>query len=439
MTPTFRSYSLFIIALIYGGLNISAQNLVPNGGFEEVTKCPSDYGDFHVSDWLPLGEDNTPDLFSGCAPASSFFNPNSAWVVKPLEGKTYAALVLFPGDENGLSYHEIIYVKLSEPLVQGKVYRLHFQLASPLASLWSCTTINAIFSKPLPVATHDVASLKNTTNLLFDLEPLYPAQGWQVFENDFEAKGGEQYLAIGNFRNTQETKAEQLPNRKEAVYKTTFNMSYVCLDDVQVTEVTKETPGIKKRDPLAKKTPVVNAASGNKPTPPKPAPKQTVTEKVPAKVEAAKPEVKKPTEKPLVEKPTPAKKDTVVPKPVKTEAPKPALKGDEELVLSDLNFTTDSWQLKNSAIPELDPLIGFLKAHAEKHVIITGYTDNKGGKQHNDLLSKKRADSISAYLVKHGVAKDQITARGFGSEMPVAGNDTEAGRKQNRRVELRVQ
>jgi OmpA-OmpF porin, OOP family len=67
---------------------------------------------------------------------------------------------------------------------------------------------------------------------------------------------------------------------------------------------------------------------------------------------------------------------------------------------------------------------------------VYGYTDNKGSDDVNVPLSQKRAESVRAYLLKKGLKENQIEAKGYGSEKPVADNSTEAGRSKNRRVEI---
>jgi len=67
---------------------------------------------------------------------------------------------------------------------------------------------------------------------------------------------------------------------------------------------------------------------------------------------------------------------------------------------------------------------------------IQGHTDNVGAKDANLKLSRDRADSVKAYLVKGGVVASRLTTAGFGDAQPVADNGTEEGRAQNRRVVL---
>jgi len=69
---------------------------------------------------------------------------------------------------------------------------------------------------------------------------------------------------------------------------------------------------------------------------------------------------------------------------------------------------------------------------------VEGYTDSKGSDTYNMDLSKRRANAVKNLLVQRGVAENRIEVVGFGETMPVATNDTEAGRQKNRRVEIKI-
>ena len=101
-----------------------------------------------------------------------------------------------------------------------------------------------------------------------------------------------------------------------------------------------------------------------------------------------------------------------------------------------INFDTDSAALRSDALPEVGELFSVLKADPKLRVSIEGHTDTTGTPAHNLDLSRHRADAVMAELVKRGIAAARMTAAGFGQTKPVASNDTEIGRAQNRRVEV---
>jgi outer membrane protein OmpA-like peptidoglycan-associated protein len=115
-----------------------------------------------------------------------------------------------------------------------------------------------------------------------------------------------------------------------------------------------------------------------------------------------------------------------------------ASKTDRGLVitLSDVFFETGRDDLKSGARPTLDKLNTLLQEYPTRRVQIEGFTDNVGSDDYNQGLSERRANSVRDALTSMGISSDRILTRGLGKSSPVAGNDTSAGRQQNRRVEV---
>lgn len=101
-----------------------------------------------------------------------------------------------------------------------------------------------------------------------------------------------------------------------------------------------------------------------------------------------------------------------------------------------IRFALDSAVIQPESYPILTDIIDVLKADAALRLAIEGHTDATGSAEHNWTLSEQRAASVKTYLVEKGIAADRLTTAGFGPEKPVADNDSELGRAQNRRVEL---
>jgi outer membrane protein OmpA-like peptidoglycan-associated protein len=106
------------------------------------------------------------------------------------------------------------------------------------------------------------------------------------------------------------------------------------------------------------------------------------------------------------------------------------------LTLGDVLFEVNQATLNSGAARNLYPLVSFLKDYPARQVIIEGHTDNTGAAGYNLDLSQRRAQAVWDFLLQNGVSSTQIISRGLGEGYPVASNTTEAGRQQNRRVEV---
>ena len=105
---------------------------------------------------------------------------------------------------------------------------------------------------------------------------------------------------------------------------------------------------------------------------------------------------------------------------------------------SDVTFQSGKAILLAGGKKELDVLADLLKKNPTVRVSLEGHTDNTGTDKINDPLSAKRAAAAEAYLISKGIEADRMDTAGFGSKVPVADNKTAAGRKLNRRVEVKV-
>lgn len=106
------------------------------------------------------------------------------------------------------------------------------------------------------------------------------------------------------------------------------------------------------------------------------------------------------------------------------------------LTLSNVLFAFDKAELLEGAQRNLDQLASFLAQHPDRKVNIEGFTDSTGSEDYNQNLSYRRADAVKSALQQRGVPARRIHAVGYGEAYPVASNSSEAGRQQNRRVEI---
>ena len=106
------------------------------------------------------------------------------------------------------------------------------------------------------------------------------------------------------------------------------------------------------------------------------------------------------------------------------------------LTMGDVLFESGKASLSSEAVRNVEKLAGFLQQHPSRNLLIEGHTDSVGSDEFNQGLSEKRAGAVKDQLVASGVNPERITTIGYGKRHPVAGNDTTAGRQQNRRVEV---
>jgi outer membrane protein OmpA-like peptidoglycan-associated protein len=103
---------------------------------------------------------------------------------------------------------------------------------------------------------------------------------------------------------------------------------------------------------------------------------------------------------------------------------------------SDFSFDFDSAIIKPGAEDEIARVAAVLIKYPQTNISIEGYTDSKGAEEYNMTLSTRRAEAVKASLIGRGLSSSRLQTIGFGESKPLASNDTEAGRQQNRRVRI---
>lgn len=122
----------------------------------------------------------------------------------------------------------------------------------------------------------------------------------------------------------------------------------------------------------------------------------------------------------------------------KLEIKKEEIKVGTTFQLNNVYFEFNKWNLLPESYPELDNVVNFLKENGKVEIEVSGHTDNIGSDSYNMELSQKRAESVRSYLVSKGITDARITSKGYGKTKPIAPNNTDAGREQNRRVEFTI-
>jgi outer membrane protein OmpA-like peptidoglycan-associated protein len=105
---------------------------------------------------------------------------------------------------------------------------------------------------------------------------------------------------------------------------------------------------------------------------------------------------------------------------------------------SGLLFGFDSHTLQPATKSNLTNLAATLKKYDDTDILVEGHTDNTGDDSYNQTLSEKRAAEVKSFLAEQQVAASRITTKGYGEKQPLGSNETEAGKKSNRRVEVAI-
>lgn len=108
------------------------------------------------------------------------------------------------------------------------------------------------------------------------------------------------------------------------------------------------------------------------------------------------------------------------------------------IILTNMYFEFKKFKLLKESKYELDRIILMMKENPTIKVEISGHTDNVGSDEANQKLSMQRVQEVINYLVKHGIDKNRLVGKGHGKAKPIVSNDTEDGRKENRRVEILI-
>ena len=114
-----------------------------------------------------------------------------------------------------------------------------------------------------------------------------------------------------------------------------------------------------------------------------------------------------------------------------------ALRSQGKVDIYTILFDVDESEIKPQSQSTINAIVGLMKSDPSLKLEVSGHTDNTGSAAHNQQLSQARAKAVVADLVKNGVSAARLQAKGYGDTRPVASNSTDAGRAQNRRVQLR--
>lgn len=116
--------------------------------------------------------------------------------------------------------------------------------------------------------------------------------------------------------------------------------------------------------------------------------------------------------------------------------PQPSYRLDTTYIFEDILFPFDQYELDEAGKREARDMYLYLRERPDYHIFISGHTDNAGGDDYNRVLSERRARRIADELIACGISPQRVHVASFGSERPVAPNDSDRGRQLNRRAEF---
>ena len=383
MTKSF----LLTVVLILASLKLTSQNIISNPSFEETQYSPDSISSFNknVKNWSTPNE-GTTDLFEVSAKNPMISIPQNYNGHQTAKfGKKYAGCY-FLAEKN---YREYIQGELKSSLEKGKEYKVSFYVSLAEKSKYALRNISFILSNPrFIIADSDYLSDNSIKNLwlnssskhfIEDKNYYTNSDDWTLISKVIKAKGGENYIIIGNFNNDQKTKKKKFNN------EATHNTSYYYIDMVSI-------------QPLNKVTTLINPNSDER-----------------VEIKTNRFEIR-PNE--ILEE-----KNLVL---------------EKTYVLENINFKSNSIDLNENAVNELKRIFNFLKADNSTKILISGHTDDIGSDDYNQKLSEDRAQAIAEYLINKGISSNRIKSIGYGNSKPIESNNTENGRNKNRRVEFKI-
>jgi outer membrane protein OmpA-like peptidoglycan-associated protein len=125
-------------------------------------------------------------------------------------------------------------------------------------------------------------------------------------------------------------------------------------------------------------------------------------------------------------------------KPYILDVPLSPITAGSTIALRNIFFNTASAELLPASNAELDVLLRLMKANPDMRIEVGGHTDNVGADADNQKLSEQRAAAVAKFITSYGIDAARVTSKGYGESKPVASNDAEEGRAQNRRTEITV-
>jgi OmpA-OmpF porin, OOP family len=365
--------------MLTGAPGMLSQNLIPDSSFEMNKFVPMEFSMINASNYWSMPTRGTSDLFCKCDRKTKMLADKAySQVDVPQNPMGYQ----FPNSGKCYAgifahahgeYREYLQTALTRPLEKDKTYLFSMHV--------SLSDYSSAYIDQLGVCFVNGKSAYLNTDILSVLEPLYIKIGdevgnevryWHYISTEYKAHGGESYVLFGSF---EITKLEKTGFKPPEEIRSRINQSTERDAYYYIDDVS-----------LVEIYPDAPDESGEQ------------EEEIEATVDE--------------------------------------ILTDSVFTLKNVLFETNKSALLDSSLPELNFLAGYLKNNLQAHLTVVGHTDNSGNEASNSKLSEDRAKTVCGYLVSRGIDGERIGYKGAGSTKPIATNETEEGRQQNRRVEF---
>ena len=353
--------SLTILIFIIFPIALTAQNLIPDPGFEIMQKTPSkdDNGIRCTSNWVNAvlsGGDyyNTAaksKLLGVGAPRNIF------GYQQPHSGNGYAGICI---QKDMMEYVE---TKLTNPLKKGQTYLIEFYICRAEHRLHHVDEFGVLFTNKMQWGAEKTGIPIKPPVEFINPNGYNDTKNWIKLSATYTADGSEAVIILGHFNYDKKKRMK--------------GKAHYYIDDVSIIPISNETN-----------------ISVN-----------------------------------VVETKASASSTDSIPKILSP-------KFGETITLKNIFFETNKSELLPASFFELDKLVQYLTTSSNTTIKISGHTDNTGNQDQNKILSEARAKAVADYLIIKGIDKTRINYIGYGGLKPIATNDTDNGKKQNRRVEF---
>lgn len=214
---------------------INAQNLVPNGSFEEYASCPGNFyeqaGEFRIPGWLPATQ-GTPDHFHSCSKGAAGVPHNWAGISYAHDGDGFAGI--YGWMDNDADYREYLQARLKEPLIADTTYLIEFHYKLSSYSRYAIDRMGLLLTDSAASGRHNkVINEIPTLSVIQDSALTLSTGLWEHAKMEYKAAGGEQYVIIGNFFSNAATRYYRIqftPDQQEMLR----NSAYYYIDGVKI-------------------------------------------------------------------------------------------------------------------------------------------------------------------------------------------------------------